>query len=325
MPSSRIDHTLLLVPDPRRTPLGERAEQGDGRIVHSPHGHFSAEQTVVSRTGFNGQLREPQGWYQLGNGFRVYNPRLMAFHAPDELSPFDQGGINAYGYCHGDPVNFTDPSGRVAVDWPAFVFDHLFDKPIANMVHNSALLIGAMMLNVIAPATGAALVASAATMLGSATGIAGNVLQFAGHKELGGQIATVGTTLSSIGSVTRVHLAVGKLKEMGSSPFKGFLKKAKDSRLGFKPPPAPVAKTTQVDVVEEAVKLKPELRRMSAPPSLGTHGTESFKEVTGMDDLQPLINGVRAPRRVSVFRAQMGEPGPFNNMPKRLSYSSIRP
>ena len=36
----------------------------------------------------------------------------MRFASPDDLSPFLAGGLNAYAYCQGDPVNFTDPSGN---------------------------------------------------------------------------------------------------------------------------------------------------------------------------------------------------------------------
>lgn len=65
------------------------------------------------RLGFNGQLHEPGDcWQFLGNGYRVYNPVLMRFHSPDSLSPFGEGGINAYAYCAGDPVNAVDPSGH---------------------------------------------------------------------------------------------------------------------------------------------------------------------------------------------------------------------
>ncbi|WP_448118628.1 RHS repeat-associated core domain-containing protein [Pseudomonas serbica] len=36
----------------------------------------------------------------------------MRFTTPDDVSPFDVGGINAYAYCGNDPVNNFDPSGK---------------------------------------------------------------------------------------------------------------------------------------------------------------------------------------------------------------------
>ncbi|WP_409262888.1 RHS repeat-associated core domain-containing protein [Pseudomonas putida] len=51
------------------------------------------------------------GCYHLGNGRRTYNPVLMRFHSADSLSPFSEGGLNAYAYCGGDPINRVDPSG----------------------------------------------------------------------------------------------------------------------------------------------------------------------------------------------------------------------
>lgn len=66
--------------------------------------------------GFNGERKDVvTGCYHLGNGYRMYNPRLMRFHASDSLSPFGQGGINSYAYCLGNPVNRRDPSGHFAI------------------------------------------------------------------------------------------------------------------------------------------------------------------------------------------------------------------
>lgn len=64
--------------------------------------------------GFNAQFRDSlSGLYLLGNGYRAYNCELQRFHSPDALSPFRKGGVNAYGYCAGDPVNYLDPSGAI--------------------------------------------------------------------------------------------------------------------------------------------------------------------------------------------------------------------
>ena len=75
------------------------------------------------RLGYNGTLHEPgMRWQLLGNGRRVFSPVLMRFHSPDDLSPFSRGGINAYAYCKGDPVNQFDPSGRTPLAIAALSF-----------------------------------------------------------------------------------------------------------------------------------------------------------------------------------------------------------
>ncbi|MDH1631640.1 RHS repeat-associated core domain-containing protein [Pseudomonas mosselii] len=64
---------------------------------------------------FNGECVDAQtGSYLLGNGNRTYNPVLMRFHSVDPYSPFEQGGLNTYVYCLGDPINNFDPTGN----WP---------------------------------------------------------------------------------------------------------------------------------------------------------------------------------------------------------------
>ncbi|WP_241150180.1 RHS repeat-associated core domain-containing protein, partial [Pseudomonas viridiflava] len=68
--------------------------------------------------GFTGQQADSvTGHYLLGNGYRAFNPSLMRFNSPDNLSPFGRGGLNAYTYCQGDPVNRADPTGH----WPGFL------------------------------------------------------------------------------------------------------------------------------------------------------------------------------------------------------------
>lgn len=78
--------------------------------AYSPYGYH---QPGLGALGFNGEQPDSvTGHYHLGIGYRTFNPSLMRFHSPDTLSPFEQGGFNAYAYCQGDPINSKDPSGH---------------------------------------------------------------------------------------------------------------------------------------------------------------------------------------------------------------------
>ncbi|KJZ45821.1 RHS repeat-associated core domain-containing protein [Pseudomonas fluorescens] len=104
---------VLLATDRSQSIIGEIVDGQTQTIAYSAYGEQSAQQKVETGLGFNGQLREANiGWYLLGNGYRAYNPQLMRFHSPDSWSPFRGGGLNAYMYCVGDPVNRSDPTGH---------------------------------------------------------------------------------------------------------------------------------------------------------------------------------------------------------------------
>ncbi|MBV4503395.1 RHS repeat-associated core domain-containing protein [Pseudomonas sp. BW13M1] len=80
---------------------------------YTPYGALPS--ATGPRLAYVGQVRESlMGLYHLGNGHRSYDPCLMRFLSPDALSPFGRGGMNAYVYCAGDPVNYQDRNGR----WP---------------------------------------------------------------------------------------------------------------------------------------------------------------------------------------------------------------
>lgn len=65
---------------------------------------------------FNGEpLEQRNRHYLLGNGYRAYNPILMRFNSPDNLSPFRAGGLNSYAYCNADPMNNIDPTGHEGI------------------------------------------------------------------------------------------------------------------------------------------------------------------------------------------------------------------
>ena len=122
MTSSSVDHrcnttrqrTVLLATDRNQSIITEIVDGKHTSIAYATYGEQSAQQPVATALGFNGQMRESSiGVYILGNGYRAYNPTLMRFNSPDSWSPFGQGGLNAYMYCVGDPVNRVDPTGHV--------------------------------------------------------------------------------------------------------------------------------------------------------------------------------------------------------------------
>jgi RHS repeat-associated protein len=129
---SRQARTLLLAADNKHSIIAEITRDRTTPIAYSPYGQQSGQQTVTTGLGFNGELREVQlRGYLLGNGYRAYNLILMRFHSPDSWSPFGRGGLNAYMYCAGDPVNFSDPTGHIK--WPGF-----FPRPSTSLNRTSS-------------------------------------------------------------------------------------------------------------------------------------------------------------------------------------------
>jgi RHS repeat-associated protein len=113
--AGRVD-SVLLATDLKHSILHSLSSGVRQASVFCPYGHRSPESGLISILGFNGQRRDPvTGHYLLGNGYRAFNPVLMRFNSPDSLSPFGKGGVNAYTYCVGDPVNKVDPTGEFAL------------------------------------------------------------------------------------------------------------------------------------------------------------------------------------------------------------------
>lgn len=124
--------TTLLASDQQRSILQAlKASHPLQPIAYSPYGHRTTVNGLLSLLGFNGERPDPvTGCYLLGNGYRAFNPVLMRFISPDNLSPFGKGGVNSYAYCLGNPVNSSDPSGQI----PLFkkILNSLFEPTDPN-------------------------------------------------------------------------------------------------------------------------------------------------------------------------------------------------
>lgn len=104
---------LLIAGEENRSTLTVLNNSQQHLIAYTPYGHHLQEADTPQLLGFNGERFDPfTGYYLLGNGYRAFNPVLMRFNSPDSWSPFGEGGINAYAYCAGDPVNREDPTGH---------------------------------------------------------------------------------------------------------------------------------------------------------------------------------------------------------------------
>jgi len=112
--SARTRKTMLLATDQQQSVLNTLDENGPRSIAYTPYGHRSPENGLLSLLGFNGEPPDAlSGHYHLGNGYRQFNPVLMRFNSTDSWSPFGEGGLNAYAYCGGEPVNRNDRTGHM--------------------------------------------------------------------------------------------------------------------------------------------------------------------------------------------------------------------
>ncbi|UBT77728.1 RHS repeat-associated core domain-containing protein [Pseudomonas amygdali] len=137
-----VARTDLLATDLQSSVLHALSLEGHQPLGYSPYGHRLPGGPF---SGFNGERADPvTGHYLLGNGYRSFNPVLMRFNSPDTLSPFGRGGLNAYAYCQGDPVNRSDPDGHIPVAALAsaarrFVFEELPENALKNILGRVSL------------------------------------------------------------------------------------------------------------------------------------------------------------------------------------------
>ncbi|MBF8777182.1 RHS repeat-associated core domain-containing protein [Pseudomonas fulva] len=114
-------HTGALATDNGGSILAVDEKDARRAYSYTPYGFRSLRCGKRDPLGFNGELQEYfTNYYMLGNGHRGLHQHV--FLSPDGLSPFNRGGINAYAYSSGDPINHIDPSGKFIIFKAAAVF-----------------------------------------------------------------------------------------------------------------------------------------------------------------------------------------------------------
>ncbi|MBF8669181.1 RHS repeat-associated core domain-containing protein [Pseudomonas putida] len=105
----------LLVTDDKGSILSVQDADKNEPHALTAYGHDPGLPSPKTLLGFNGERTASVSKnYPLGKGYRNYSPCTMRFTSSDALSPFGAGGLNAYAYCLGDPVNRIDPSGHIS-------------------------------------------------------------------------------------------------------------------------------------------------------------------------------------------------------------------
>lgn len=108
--------TAMIAVDSMGSVLGRVAANTRQSFIYSPYGYRPLTDHMSPALAFNGERPDRfSGLYLLGNGHRGFSTSLRRFISPDTESPFLEGGLNAYAYCFGNPVNLKDSSGRAPV------------------------------------------------------------------------------------------------------------------------------------------------------------------------------------------------------------------
>ncbi|WP_426287297.1 RHS repeat-associated core domain-containing protein [Luteibacter sp. E-22] len=192
---------------------------------------YRPEEEGSSDIAYAGELKERDvGWYLLGS-YRVYNPRLMRFHSPDAASPFGHGGLNAYAYVSGDPINRIDPSGEGWLDW-AIVGIGAIATAVGVVASMGTLAPAAAALWAGAAVTftqAAAVVSTGVGVLSVATGVASVALNETGHESEGSVLGWMslgyGIGSAAVGAAPAVAASrVGRAVASGAGKVRGGYK-----------------------------------------------------------------------------------------------------
>ncbi|MDZ3991989.1 RHS repeat-associated core domain-containing protein [Pseudomonas sp. Teo4] len=98
---AQVSRSIMTVND-SNTVISELGHDSKAQFAYTPYGRRPDQNESYNPFAFNGeQLDTITGGYLLGNGYRLFSPTLKRFCSPDNLSPFEKGGLNAYAYCSG--------------------------------------------------------------------------------------------------------------------------------------------------------------------------------------------------------------------------------
>lgn len=119
----------------------QKPSESRSQFVYGAYGFCHALIYNKPDIGFKGEALDIiSSGYLLGRGERLYLPSIMRFSSCDKLSLFASDEYNGYAFCSGDPINFSDPSGRARVFQaisPLKVLrtiNRVFKKPLARKV-----------------------------------------------------------------------------------------------------------------------------------------------------------------------------------------------
>lgn len=277
-------NSQLLATDQQRCVLQLIDSAGALPQAYTPYGHHPADSGMGSLLGFSGERRDPvTGHYLLGNGHRAFNPVLMRFNCPDRLSPFGRGGLNPYAYCLGDPVNFSDPTGRFAEI--GRLLTSLFGVVNARIVMSPAIpfklakdalqwgAAGRLPLKYTVGAA-SAVVANVTAMVSALTGVASAVAVITGDSESAKTLGFVALGLAGLTVVSRLgsHWAARDPRTIPA--LKSFV----ESRKHPVAMPSSVSEGLRVSPLPSAPPPTPGSPHASAPfPTPGAIGFEGFR------------------------------------------------